>query len=358
MPLKLGVWKLEDRPVPVSFSRIDSEDRLEEALSDDISLLDAGLMLVGQQVSTAYGSRIDLLATDAEGNLSVIELKRDRTPREVVAQVLDYASWVDDLSYDDITDIYEDQHPDRHFEEAFAERFDSPTPEALNESHDLVVVAAELDPSTERIIDYLSSKYGVPINAVFFRYFQDNGAEYIARSWLIDPENVEANEATQRKGKKEPWNGRDYYVSFGDGPHRNWEDARRYGFISGGQGRWYSRTLKQLSPGDRVFVHLPGEGYVGVGTVEEDVVPVKDFTVEVDGEARPILDAPINAPRMGENADDPETSEYLVGVRWIEARARGEAIWEEGMFANQNTVCKLRNQFTLDRLTEHFDLDE
>jgi hypothetical protein len=29
-----------------------------------------------------------------EGRIHVIELKRDRTPREVVAQILDYGSWV------------------------------------------------------------------------------------------------------------------------------------------------------------------------------------------------------------------------------------------------------------------------
>lgn len=40
----------------------------------------------------------------------------------------------------------------------------------------------------------------------------------------------------------------DYYVSFGDGPTRSWVDAIRYGFASGGGGRWYSRTLKLLEP--------------------------------------------------------------------------------------------------------------
>lgn len=61
---------------------------------------------------------------------------------------------------------------------------------------------------------------------------------------------------------------------------------------------------------------------------------------------------------MGENAGDPEKSEYLVGVRWIDTRPESDAVWETGMFANQNTVCKLRNRFTLDRLSEHFDLEE
>ncbi|MCS4173853.1 endonuclease NucS domain-containing protein [Salinibacter ruber] len=359
MPLKLGVWKLGGEPTPISFSPIDSEDRLEEALYQDISILDPGLMVVGRQVDTAYGTRVDLLAMNSEGDLAVIELKRDRTPREVVAQVLDYASWIEDLSYDRIAEIHQEQNPDSHLEEAFAEAFDAPIPEALNESHDLIVVAAEMDSSTERIIDYLSSSYGVPINAVFFRHFRDNGEEYLARSWLTDPKNVEVSEESQpRRGKKEPWNEQDFYVSFGVGEHRTWEDARRYGFVSGGQGRWYSRTLEQLFPGARVFVHIPEEGYVGVGIVEEEAVPVKEFTVSVDGETCPIVEAPLKAPSMGENADNPEKSEYLVRVNWSETRSREDAIWEKGMFANQNTACKLRNQFTLDRLTDRFALEE
>jgi hypothetical protein len=30
----------------------------------------------------------------------------------------------------------------------------------------------------------------------------------------------------------------------------------------------------------------------------------------------------------------------------------------KGLFSNQNTVCKLRNRFTLEKLLAHFDLDE
>ena len=267
-------------------------------------------------------------------------------------------SWVEDLSSDRIAEIHQEKNPDIHLEEAFAETFDAPIPEALNEPHDLIVVAAELDSSTERIIDYLSSSHGVPINAVFFRHFQDNGEEYLARSWLTDPKNVKVSEETQHRGKKETWNEQDFYVSLGVGEHRTWEDARRCGFVSGGQDRWYSRTLEQLFPDVRIFVHIPEEGYVGVGIVEEEAVPVKDFTVSIEGETRPILEAPLKAPSIGENADDPEKPEHLVRVDWIETRPWEDAIWEKGMFANQNTACKLRNQFTLDRLTERFGLEE
>ena len=49
-------------------------------------------MIIGRQINTAFGKYIDIQAMNSEGNLVVIELKRNRTPREVVAQTLDYAS--------------------------------------------------------------------------------------------------------------------------------------------------------------------------------------------------------------------------------------------------------------------------
>jgi len=198
-------------------------------------------MVVGRQVDTAYRTRVDLLAMNSEGDLAVIELKRDRTPREVVAQVLDYASWVEDLSHDRIAEIHQDQNPDLHLDEAF----DAPIPEALNESHDLIVVAAELDSSTERIIDYLSSSHGVPINAMFFRHFRDNGEEYLARSWLTDPKNVEVSEETRHRGTKEPWNEQDFYVSLGvggteRGKMRSATGSSPANKVAGTAGRWSS----------------------------------------------------------------------------------------------------------------------
>jgi hypothetical protein len=61
--------------------------------------------------------------------LHVLELKRDRTPREVVAQVLDYASWVSALTHDEVLDIFTTSSSDVAFEEAFADRFGTSPPE-------------------------------------------------------------------------------------------------------------------------------------------------------------------------------------------------------------------------------------
>ena len=92
MPIELGIWKLGKKLEKISFSTIESEQKLEDTLARDISILAPGLMLLGRQISTAHGKFIDLLAMDTDGNLSVIELKKTRTPRETVAQLLDYTN--------------------------------------------------------------------------------------------------------------------------------------------------------------------------------------------------------------------------------------------------------------------------
>lgn len=335
-----------------------NESRLEALLQSDIGILDLDVLVIGRQVMTDWGSRVDLVAIDAEGSLHVLELKRDKTPREVVAQALDYASWVRGLDNEQIRSMWS-ASDSRPFDQAFFDRFGANPPDSLNSSHHLVIVASELDSSTERIVNYLSEEGGIAINVLFFRYFMDGESEYLARTWLISPEQVEVRSTRSGASKtKEPWNGQDFYVSFGEDEQRSWTDAVRYGFVSGGGGRWYSRTLKQLEPGHRVFVNVPQRGYVGVGVVDGTAQRINDFEVDVEGEMRRILDAPLEAPNMARYADDPERSEYLVPVRWVKTVPVDQAVWERGMFANQNTACALRSSFTLDRLTERFALTD
>ena len=298
-------------------------------------------MLIGRQEATAFGGRIDLLAIAPDASLVLVELKRNKTPREIVAQALDYASWVETLTADRIVQIYHRFSDGANLDEAFKERFGNELDEeALNQSHQVVLVASELDHSTERILNYLNEK-NIAINALFFQVFHHGEDQLLSRVWLIDPAETQANVGggTDRRGSKEPWNG-EFYVSFGDMKTRSWEDARKYGFISAGGGNWYSQTLKLLSPGDWVWVKIPKTGYVGVGRVAESVVPAKNFTVRVDGVERPCLEVLEHAGVYRKSADNPETSEYFVRIIWIETRDLQHAFHEVGLFGNQNTVCQ------------------
>ncbi len=49
--------------------------------------------------------------------------------------------------------------------------------------------------------------------------------------------------------------------------------------------------------------------------------------------------------------------EWVVPVAWQCTRSRAGAHWVKGMFANQNSACKLRNRFTLEQLATAFDLE-
>jgi hypothetical protein len=355
MSLQTQLWKFGDTLKPVESGEVDLERRLEDALASNLDIIDPDLLLVGRQIN-AFGGFIDLLAMDEEGNLVLMELKKGKTPRDVVAQTLDYASWVVEQDAESIRQLFTDKNEGLKLEEAFEEKFGDSLPEEINRKHRLCIIAVALDSSTERIIRYLSDVQDVPINAITFQCFRDGENEYLARVWLLDPATEE-----ERKGKTrgaEPWNGRDFYVCIGEGEHRTWEDCVRYGFVSGGCGKWYSQTLRALKPGHRVFAYIPNLGYVGVGEVVDEIVPVADFNVEIDGKALPILNAPLVASNMGEFKDDPEKSEYLVRVNWQKTQSRETAYHEKGLFAKQHTACRLRNKFTLEKLATFFNLKE
>jgi len=277
MPIRQSIWKVGDSPQPLAEARLASEQQLEQMIVASPSLLSDDIMLIGRQEDTGLGGRIDLLAVNPDGTLVLVELKRDRTPREVVAQALDYASWVEKLGAGEIAAIYGRFKPGSSLAADFKARFGSPLDEAaLNASHQIVLVAAALDDSTERIIRYLGDR-GIAINAMFFQVFAHGSDTFVSRAWLIDP--IATAPAAAADGAKEPWNG-EHYVSFGVDEDRSWEDARRYGFIAGGGGAWYSRTLDLLAPGDRIWVKAPGHGYVGVGRVTGKRQPAADFLVK------------------------------------------------------------------------------
>jgi hypothetical protein len=358
MPIQHAIWRVGEQPAPLFAGRLASEQKLEEMIVRDPRILSSEWMLIGRQEATAHGGRIDLLAIAPDGSLVLIELKRDRTPRELVAQALDYASWVEDLLPEKIAQIFQRFSKGGNLDKAFKERFGADLDEeTLNQSHQIIVVAAELDDSTERIIKYLNAR-DIAINVLVFQVFQHDEEQLLSRAWLIDPGETQANVATttRAKGEKESWNG-EYYAAFGEYAGRVWDDARKYGYISAGGGAWYSRTLKTLSPGDRVWVLVPRSGYVGVGRVTEAVVPVKDFKVMTKEGERPVLDVLPYSDKLRKNAADPDKAEYFVRVAWLDTVPTSKAINEVGLFGNQNTVCEPRTpkwRHTVERLKAFF----
>lgn len=107
---------------------------------------------------------------------------------------------MDDLTADRLSQIYEKFSAGGNLGEAFKQRFNTELEEeSLNQSHQIIIVAAELDPSTERIVDYLS-KNDISINVLFFKVFQHGDEQFLSRALLIDPSETQT---CHRRGKRQ-----------------------------------------------------------------------------------------------------------------------------------------------------------
>jgi hypothetical protein len=140
--------------------------------------------------------------------------------------------------------------------QAFNDHYGFSIPQTVNGSHSIIILASELDDSSERIVEYLAEQYGVPINVLFFTFFKATSGEYMGRAWLKDPEEIQERKQSRDQA---PWSGF-YFVNVGEGEQRNWDDGRKYGFLSAGQGEKYGNAMKKLKPGDRVFAYMKGLG--------------------------------------------------------------------------------------------------
>ncbi|MBN1509037.1 MAG: hypothetical protein JW955_19475 [Sedimentisphaerales bacterium] len=356
MSIRTTLWRVGPQPQPLFESSLDNERLLEDMIATAPGMLSDEWMLIGRQVETGFGGRIDLLAIAPDGSLVLIELKRDCTPREVVAQALDYASWVDKLHAEHIADVYGRFAPGRSLAEDFRQHFGHALDEdGLNQNHQIIIVAASLDASTERIVAYLSER-DIPINVLCFQVFANGDEQLLSRTWLRDPACTQISAAATPDIPNEPWNG-EFYCSYGVGESRSWDDAVELGFISGGGGAWYSKTLQLLGPGDRVWVKVPGSGFVGVGRVTGYSQPASTFKVNTPQGELPVLDAAKRGTYHRQFLDDPERCEYFVPVQWLQTVPLENAIQEIGLFGSQNTVCKPTTpkwRSTVERLKEKF----
>jgi len=155
-----------DKLVPMSPSFMPLEKRLEALIESNPSCLGDPMLVIARQLL----DRVDLLAIDVTGRLRVLELKRGQTPRETIAQTLEYLAWVRALSTEKIWEIFESYQPGVDLAAAFFERFGRPLPIMLNQSQAVTIVAATVDPKTKDVVRLLQD-HRLSISVVEFDYY-------------------------------------------------------------------------------------------------------------------------------------------------------------------------------------------
>lgn len=351
MSYSMQLWEIDkEELIPMESASLNLERRLETWLEKDISLIGMDILIIGRQVHTTYGGYIDLLALDSDGRIIIIELKRSKTPRDVVSQCFDYGSWVYQLEFADLVSIYH-EYCKRNLEDEFKKYFETQYPEEPNKLYQVIIVAESLDDSTERIVQHLNEVFKININAVFFNVFKNDNKEYIGRSWLQDPVDVEDKTSKRRSLISTGF----LFVNTGitDNNSRDWALNIKYHFISAGGGIRWINAIKKLKKGDKIFALIKGKGYVGFGIVEDEAVIVKNYVFE----GKPITTY-LSNDHPWKQEKDPLVDEWLVRVNWIRSYNEENAKWFKGAFANQNVVCEIRDEDTILYLKKEFDIKE
>lgn len=149
--------------------------------SDEI-LEDGKLLIIGRQVTTNLGSIVDLLGIDREGNTVVIELKRDRTPRDTLAQALEYASFVEELDTSQLEEILQRYVSDEALSLAGYHRnyFELAPDDAVsfNKEQRIVLVGQRITGEIRQTASFLRRK-GMRVTCLEFSYFQANGGRHL-----------------------------------------------------------------------------------------------------------------------------------------------------------------------------------
>jgi len=152
---------------------------------------DSKILVIGRQVTTNLNTSIDLLGVDNIGNTVVIELKRDKTSRETIAQLLEYASFVEKLDYSQLNDIFQDYSGEEsNLEEYHQQYFKSDVDEKIsyNKSTKLIIVAQEISKEIRQTALFLREK-GLDIYCASFKYFKTkNGEEIISLEFMVGEE--------------------------------------------------------------------------------------------------------------------------------------------------------------------------
>ena len=172
-----------------NFEKIKQEADLEALLENNPEYFFEGskILIIGRQVTTNLNTSIDLLGIDKVGNTVVIELKRGKTPRETIAQLLEYASFVENLDYSQLNEIYQDYSGEESSLEYYHQQYfqnESDEKVSFNKSVKLIIVAQEISKEIKQTALFLRKK-GIDIYCIEFKYFETKAGEKIISSDVV-----------------------------------------------------------------------------------------------------------------------------------------------------------------------------
>lgn len=173
----IGLWQIgESGPTRLQAAEVAAERDLEEWIERDPALLERGLVIVGRQIRLE-GGPLDLLALDPQGQWVLIEIKRERLRRDVIAQAIDYASCLDQLDPSRLReqcDTYlRSKGRSETLDGLLEQRGRSLDDEAEGRDVVIYLVGTGIDPGLDRMVGFLAVRAELSVRMVTFSPFKD-----------------------------------------------------------------------------------------------------------------------------------------------------------------------------------------
>jgi len=227
MATEIKTWEIIDgnlNPINTTLAENNRKEteHLENWIKTKPEILGTDILIIGEQVYTKSGP-LDFLAIDNNGNIVIVELKRDKLARVVLVQAIDYASDLSTWDIDKLSEIcisYTGNSLEDHISANFEDiQIDDLT---INQTQRLLLVGFSIEEPLNRMIEWLSSNFDMSINAIILNYVKtSNGTELLSRTVTI-PEEV-AKEKTSKKKFK---------IEMSDEPG-NYEQEKLYELLKG-----------------------------------------------------------------------------------------------------------------------------
>ena len=136
---------------------------------------------IGREVTTANSGSIDVLAIDANANLVALVLKGEKPPQNILAQTLDQAAGCEVCP--SIKSTRSQWIPkERRLARLLRIISARHCRRTVNASHSMIILASELDDSSDRVVRYLAREHNVPIRVMHIALFKTASEEFVGRA--------------------------------------------------------------------------------------------------------------------------------------------------------------------------------
>jgi len=186
---EIRLWKIDNSKEEIRIEKIpnvaetETENMLEEVITQHPNLLMEDLKLVGRQTETA-GGPLDLLGVDGDGNIVIFELKRGTLTRGAVSQIIDYSSYLASLDPKELADHITSRSGNLGIEKIdnffswYQEQFGKAFSEVQNPR--MVLVGLGADEKTKRMVSFLSES-DLDISLTTFHGFKRGSEIFLSK---------------------------------------------------------------------------------------------------------------------------------------------------------------------------------